>query len=392
MYIDDEYINKYFYSDLGNFKRTKINNIPDEIYKYLLNRYADSESIKETIFRIYHKIDIRPVCKHCGNKVIFRGKSNRSYDVYCSKECKYSSSRSNEYTKTCLEKYGTNHYSQTQKFKDKIKQTCLEKYGTEFVLSNKDIRNKIKQTCIKKYGTNSTGNVKDRINKVKQTWKNKSKDDILNITNKIKQTKLQKYANENYTNLEKYKQTCLKKYNVRYYFQSNDFKDKYKHSCLQKYGVDNPLKSKNIQNKIKHIFIEKYGVDNPYKSNIIKDKIKLTCLNKYGVDSYSKTNEYKQQISKILSSKEIQDKINNTKQRNNSFNTSKPEDKSYILLKEKYPDVQKQYRSEPYPFNCDFYIPSLDLYIECNYHWTHGGHPYNENNKEVTEIINKWKE
>ena len=28
-----------------------------------------------------------------------------------------------------------------------------------------------------------------------------------------------------------------------------------------------------------------------------------------------------------------------------------------------------------YPFACDFYISSLDLFIECNYHWTHGGKP-----------------
>ena len=49
------------------------------------------------------------------------------------------------------------------------------------------------------------------------------------------------------------------------------------------------------------------------------------------------------------------------------------------MLVEKYKDVRRNYKSEQYPYACDFYIPSIDLYIECNFHWTHGDHAYNEN-------------
>ena len=49
------------------------------------------------------------------------------------------------------------------------------------------------------------------------------------------------------------------------------------------------------------------------------------------------------------------------------------------MLVEKYKDVRRNYKSEQYPYACDFYIPSSDLYIECNFHWTHGDHAYNEN-------------
>ena len=31
------------------------------------------------------------------------------------------------------------------------------------------------------------------------------------------------------------------------------------------------------------------------------------------------------------------------------------------------------------------------MYIECNYHWTHGGHPFNPNNQEDVQKLNKWK-
>ena len=88
----------------------------------------------------------------------------------------------------------------------------------------------------------------------------------------------------------------------------------------------------------------------------------------------------------------IQEKINNTKRKNNSFNISKQENKSYILLKKKYLDVITQYKSKEYPFICDFYIPSLDLYIECNYHWTHGGHPYNSNCDNDVLLVENWKQ
>ena len=60
-------------------------------------------------------------------------------------------------------------------------------------------------------------------------------------------------------------------------------------------------------------------------------------------------------------------------------------------MKEIFSDIIRQYRSELYPFSCDFYIPTEDLYIECNYTWTHGGKPY-EGTKEDNIKLNKWKE
>ena len=74
-----------------------------------------------------------------------------------------------------------------------------------------------------------------------------------------------------------------------------------------------------------------------------------------------------------------------TKKKNNSFNTSTPEDKFYDYLVEKFSknDIIRQYSTDKrYPFNCDFYIKSLDLFIELNFNWTHGGHKFDANNQE----------
>lgn len=84
-----------------------------------------------------------------------------------------------------------------------------------------------------------------------------------------------------------------------------------------------------------------------------------------------------------------------TKKENNSFNTSKIEDKYYLFLIDKYgkEDVHRQYSTDSrYPFNCDFYIKSKDLFIELNLSWTHGGHPYNKDNEEDILKLNLWKE
>ena len=147
-------------------------------------------------------------------------------------------------------------------------------------------------------------------------------------------------------------------------FKSKKIQDIYKQTCLKKYGVDHNWKVKNIHNhcwddytieKRKNTSLLHFGVEHPHQSQIIQNKILLT------------------------------------KKKNHTFNTSKIEYQTYLLLKDKYPNVIRQYKSDKYPFACDFYIPSLDLYIECNYHWTHGGKPY-EGTEEDLAKIGKWKD
>ena len=87
-----------------------------------------------------------------------------------------------------------------------------------------------------------------------------------------------------------------------------------------------------------------------------------------------------------------------TKKRNGTLNSSKAEIEIAKLLKKKYV-LKTQYKSEEYPFYCDFYIPEKDLYIEYQGHWTHGKFsnnyvlgPFNEENEEHIKVLNIWKE
>lgn len=123
----------------------------------------------------------------------------------------------------------------------------------------------------------------------------------------------------------------------------------------------------------------RYGVDHYNKTDDFKLKVKKTCLKKYGVDNPVKVECFKQ-------------KMFNSKFKNKSFNSSETEDFLYELLINKFGEhnVKRQYKSNDYPFLCDYYIESLDLYIELNAFWTHGGHYYNVNDEDDFNLAKLW--
>ena len=354
--INDNYIKEYFFTKLNKLYTKKFLNFektyfPTEIYEYLINRYDDSQSLKETVYRINFGYDIRPVCENCGKPIEFLGKPSRMWKTYCSNQCRYSLNRLNKYKQTCLEKYGVEYAQQSNEFKNKAKQTCLEKYGVEHYTN----REKFKQTCLEKYGVESNLNIPEIKEKCKKS-RIKNKD-------KIK---------------EKSKQTCLEKYGVEYSLQSKEVRKKSKQTCLEKYGVEYSAQADVVKDKIKQTCLEKYGVTNGGGSEQALEKIKQTCLKRYGLTNGG-------------GSKESLEKIANTKRKNHSFTTSKPEENLYNEIKLIYPSVIRQYKEKRYPYNCDFYIPELDMFIELQGSWTHGKHPYDPNSTKDKSILEKWK-
>ena len=346
-----------------------------DIYEYLINRYNDSDSLKETLYRIYNGIEEHPKCPTCGKPLVFKG----IFFKFCSNICAQSSEEIKQKIKqTCLEKYGVDNYNKTKESKEKIKQTCLEKYGVEYFWQSNECKEKIKQTCLEKYGVDSP--LKSE-----------------KIRNKGKQTCLEKYGVDNPAKLEenkeKVKQTCLKKYGTISTTQCKEIRDKIKQSCLEKYGVDNPAKLEENKEKVKQTCLKKYGGLAPICDPNIKNQIKQTCLEKYGVDNYGKSLKHKINMSAIMSSDEMQEHRYNVMTKNHSFNTSKPEEKLYLYIKEKFPLVKRQYKDKlRYPYNCDFYIPELDYFIELQGYYTHNTHPYNPNSISDQVLVERYKE
>lgn len=146
----------------------------------------------------------------------------------------------------------------------------------------------------------------------------------------------------------------------------------------------NIKKSKeNIIKHTKQTNLEKYGVDNISKTQYFKNVYKQIMMKKYGVEHYSQTDEYKI-------------KFKNTLKKNGKCRGSKEENIIYQKLLQIFPNVERWYScDERYPFECDFYIPLLDTFIEYQGDWYHGKKPYNEpydsTNENHNKMLNKWK-
>ena len=190
---------------------------------------------------------------------------------------------------------------------------------------------------------------------------------------------------------ERTRNTCLERYNG-IGFASQELTKKYNETMLLKYGHTNPSQVKEIQERAKLTNLSKYGSENVYASDLVIQKIKETNLERYGKTSWTKSKEGREFLKNFTNSEDFKNKQYETKKKNNSFKTSKIEKELESKLRELFHDLETQYKSEVYPFNCDFYIPSLDLYIEYNGTWTHGGCFYDENNEDNRNTLEKWKE
>ena len=188
---------------------------------------------------------------------------------------------------------------------------------------------------------------------------------------------------------EKRKQTSLKHYGVEIPSKCQIIKDKMKRTLLDVYGVDHPSKSPEIQERKRQTTLNHYGVENPFASPEIKEKIKQTCLDKYGEENPAQSQMVKDKI--ISKSAEIQQKSYETKKKNHSFKSSKFEQEFKKWLDDNNIDYRYQYKSDKYPFNCDFYFPDKDLYLEIQGHWTHGKQPFDPNNQDDITYLNFMK-
>ena len=263
-----------------------------------------------------------------------------------------------------------------------------------------------KNLMIEKYGTDNIMKTSYGKQKLSQSMQNLFSEKKEEIVEKRKQTCLEKYGVENPSQSEQIKnkkeQTTLKHYGVKNPLQCESIKQQVNETFKQKYG-DNPLgKNSKIKKKNKKRNIEKFGYKNPMQNpeiaqktaNTLKQKqpeIIQKSLEKYGVEWPAQLPEIRQKNSQGVLKAIPQ--IYQTRKQNGTYVSSRPEQQVFNLLLQKYKDTINQYRDENrYPYTCDFYIPSLDLFIEYHGTWTHGIEPFNPENKEHLLILDQMKE
>lgn len=181
-----------------------------------------------------------------------------------------------------------------------------------------------------------------------------------NIKEKLDNTKISRYGSRTYNNSEKQKQTILNK--------GKDYWEQH---------YEKSIKTRYEKN------------DGKYFSHETIEKIKNTTLQKYGVDSFTKTKEFQDIIKQKHN--DIQKKQYITKKIHHSFKSSNVEKNFGEYLDEIGIINYSQYKSDQYPYSCDFFIPGLDLYIEIQGSWTHGKHPFDSENKDDIKKLNYWK-
>ena len=275
---------------------------------------------------------------------------------------------------------GDNNSMRKSEVKAKARATCIEKYGAKTfaesdigrqmlhdIITSDDVQNRSMQTCLSKYGAK---------NWTQSDIGHKTLHEIMSSTDmisKIKAGYMSAYGIDHYMKTEEGRNIA------RSNILLPERQIAVRNAFIGKYGVPNALLVPEVREKIKRTNLERYGFEIPSMSSEIQKKIRQTNFEKYGV-------EYVMQLS------EFQKKAWQTKRRNGTFNTSKPEQTLYLLLCDVFGEknVAKQYSDIRYPFHCDFYIKPLDLFIELNAHWTHGGHWFDENNSFDIDKLISW--
>lgn len=148
-------------------------------------------TINERVFCILNNLSGRPRCKQCNKEYVRFGSIKVGYILFCSPSCASNNLEVKQKTKsTHLQKYGK-WFLQTEKCRKLTRQICLERYCTDnFSKSTK---------------------FKTRIRKINKSKTNKEK--TISVE-KNKRTKKMRYGNENYNNRDKFRRTMMERYGV----------------------------------------------------------------------------------------------------------------------------------------------------------------------------------
>lgn len=369
---------KLFFCECGNEKCltskfcsnrqciAKNKSVKNSLYKTMIERYGttsynNQEKIKQTNLKRY------------GVENPFASKDPR-LNGNATKKIKYGNenyTNTEKRKQTNLQKYGVENYLSTKEARDKIKNTMQQRYGVDNFLQSNKFLDKARATNIKQFGIYSFSKTPEFKYKCKKTWQQN-----LGVDHPMKCKKV----------IEKVKQTNIKRYGKEYYSQTDEFKKLFKDENF-KYKI----RQKELNTKTKNCTLQKDLFKNDKYYNKWLKKFTQTMNDRYSKQYFTQTKEYKDLYKNKEWVKSIHQKIYETQKKNNSFNKSTLEDKTYNIIKTKFPDAIHHYTDDlRYQYECDIYIPSKDLFIECHYHWTHGSEPFDKNNTEHINKINHW--
>ena len=184
------------------------------------------------------------------------------------------------------------------------------------------------------------------------------------------------------------------------------YKESVKHAnaTKKKRAKENPNYWKDIKDRERKTRLEKLKEDPDYYKKIKQKEMETRRIKEQEDPSYREKRHTNYVNTLHQRMKENPEKYRESytngvqkglETRSKNGSNSQPEEIFYKKLLELYEkdDIIRNYNKDKrYPFNCDFYIKSRDLFIELNCFWTHGEHWFNKNSKEDLNILKELKE
>ena len=164
---------KLFYRNgkMISFNRETLECTYPGIYARLIKgtEFLPSDSVPaEIVYCFLNNLSALPRCKICNGTVGFL-EFKKGYSICCSEKCYRTDPEHEELRKKkCLEKYGVEHYLQSEEVKAKSRKTVFDKHGVEFICATKEFKEKTKISNLFKYGVEHTSQSKEVQDKKKQ--------------------------------------------------------------------------------------------------------------------------------------------------------------------------------------------------------------------------------
>ena len=136
---------------------------------------------------------------------------------------------------------------------------------------------------------------------------------------------------------------------------------------IEKYG-SSYVETESFKKEREKTWISKYGVKNILSSPEIQEKIKNTNLEKYGREVYAGGDDWESKLDRD----EIVRKAWLTKIKNGTCSKSAPEERLAIILEKEFGEDNIRRQVLMIKQWIDFYVVSLDLYIQIDGIYWHG--------------------
>ena len=273
---------------------------------------------------------------------------------------------------TMASRYGGRHTLTSDVLRERQQATMISRYGVRYSFESDELRERAGDTLESRLGVRNPlldADIRARRDKtVEPRYGVKYVMQNAEIQRRVSDTLFAKYGVRCLSHvpgvIEKMSKTAMERYGVDWAGKSPIVQARRRETMLRLYGAEYAAQVPMFRDKITATMIERYGVGFPMQSSEMSARIRATMKRLYGV-------EY------AIQSPVFMRKMWASKLANGHAGHSRVEDALHERLVRLFgaDDVCREYDGDfRYPYHCDFYIKSRDLFIELNAFGSHGSH------------------